>query len=154
MMDCNEMLNRITYTEDIFCGQDFSFTLNVTNIQMDNIDSTWTGTDAVSDFDFVNKKGRVYNDSSIPAPQTINQVQFGYKNNYYRLNFGIVCKKSGWFYVRLGFGGSFGKDHCDRSFLDNIILNEERGQDVYITFRSPHEITERDLRNIFCFEVQ
>jgi len=151
MIDCNKMLNLITNTEDVFCGQDFSFNLGISKL-IDSIRPTTIG--SLNDFNFIKESGNIYWDSTIPGKDYFMQVEFEKKSNSYQLKIGLAPKEKGRYLVTTSPGGSFGKDHCDRSSLDNIIVNEDRGHEIYIEYRSPQELTERDLRNIFCFEVQ
>jgi hypothetical protein len=150
-MDCEMLENLITNTLDHYCESKFSFPMNVVQFEPDS--SNKPGRGAVHDFDFINIHGRVYNARDIPAPDFVNQVEFNLVSKQYKLHFGMVCKIPGIYFIALSPGGAFGKDHCDRAGLDNIILNPERGQEMYIQYRHPHEVTERDLRNRFCFEV-
>jgi hypothetical protein len=150
-MNCERLENLITNTLDHYCNNTFSFPMRVVQFEPDS--SNKPGRGAVHDFDFINIHGRVYNDRSIPAPDFVNQVEFGLVSKEYKLHFGMVCKIPGVFFIALSPGGAFGKDYCDRAGLDNSIQNEERGQDMYIRYRYPHEVTERDLKDLFCFKV-
>lgn len=150
-MDCDSLENLYTNTLDQYCSNKFSFPMNVVQFEPDSANKQGSG--AVHDFDFVNIHGRVYNARDIPSPDFVNQVEFELVSKIYKLHFGMVCKTKGIFFIALSPGGAFGKDHCDRAGLDNIILNQERGQEMYIRYRKPHEVTERDLIHRYCFEV-
>lgn len=150
-MICDSMFNLLISATESYCEQDFSFPLGVVKITINNENKESEG--AISSFEFVQKKGRVYNDPNIPSPHIVNQVEFDFEDNKYELFFGEICKHQGKFYLALSNGGSFGNDKCDNATLINEILNEERGQDLFTEFRSPIEVTQRELDHIYCFIV-
>lgn len=149
-LDCTTLQNNFTNTTDNYCDATFSFPLGCIQI-LDIKEKSFEG--GIPKFEFISREGRVYNDRSIPSPDINNQAEYNKNNNLYQLEFGMVCNTIGMFYIGIKPGGGITKDHCDRAGLDNIILNEDRGQEIYIAFRHPQEVTESDLRNIFCFEV-
>lgn len=151
-MDCEQMFNQITSSFEQFCGHTFSFTLGLTHFEGNTSEGNFGP--ALDRFEFITIQGKIYNDRNIPSPDHFNQVQFEQINNFYKLQFGLVCQEKGNYIFSLRPGGASNAKHCDRASLDNIITNEERGQDMYIAFRHPQEVTDHDLRNIYCFEVR
>jgi hypothetical protein len=150
-MDCTNMHNLVTNTVDIFCDAKFSFPLGCVQI-LDRYDRTFEG--GVPKFEFIAKKGKAFNDTSIPRPEFNNQVEFTKTGDKYELLLGLICKTEGYFYISIRSGGAFTKEHCDRANLENLITNIDRDLSIFIDFRYPNEVTERDLRNIFSFEVK
>jgi len=68
-MDCTNMHSLVTNTVDIFCDAEFSFPLGCVQI-LDRYDRTFEG--GVPKFEFIAKKGKVFNDTSIPRPEFNN----------------------------------------------------------------------------------
>ena len=152
VMDCNSMGNLLTSTTDSYCNQVFSFPLGVVKFTINDTIKESEG--AISAFEFVQIKGTVYNDTNIPSPHIVNQVEFDFQNNKYELLFGVICKYPGSYYLALSNGGAIGNNHCNNAKLTNEILNTDRGQDLFIEFRSPIEVTQRELDHIYCFIVK
>ena len=150
-MDCYTMSNLITNNKEVFCNQDFSFPLGISKL-LDSLKPASLG--AVDLFTFTSQRGFVFWDSTIPGKEFFMQVKYDKTPLEYVLKIGLVPKTQGLFLMTVRPGGSFNNKHCDRSTLDNLINNENRGQDIYIEYRFPQVLSERDLRNIYCFEVQ
>ena len=96
MMDCKNMFNYISQSNEEFCNQVFSCNLFV-NYMVDSLKPMTAP--AIHMFDYLAEFGRVYNDRSIPQPDRVNQLEFDNLNEMYKLKFGLVCKNSGRFYI-------------------------------------------------------
>ena len=151
-MDCNAMFNLLTSETESYCNRDFTFPLGVVKFTIN--DSIKESEGAISDFEFIQIKGKVYNDPNIPSPHVVNQVEFAFKDYKYEVLFGVICKNPGNYYLALSNGGAFGKDQCDNTILINEITNPERGQDLFTEFRSPISVTQRELDHIYSFTIK
>jgi hypothetical protein len=150
-MDCNDMYNYVTSTTDHFCGANFSFTLGI--VKYNIVESKYTSNGAVDDFKTINKIGRIWNSKDIPSPHAVNQVEFATQGDKYLLEVGLIPQQHGYFTIGLGNGGSFGRQHCDRSALSNKIEPNFSNMDLFIKVNNNRDFTGEDLSSIFCFEV-
>ncbi len=150
-MDCNDMYNYVTSQSENFCGSTFSFTLVLQNYQ--SSDTIFIHKGAVDLFKIVNSKGRIWNSKDIPSPHAVNQVEFETQGDKYLLEVGLIPQQQGYYTIGLGNGGSFGKQHCDRSSLRNTIKDNSSDVELLSQVLNNRDLTNEDISNIFCFEV-
>ena len=97
-------------------------TLNVSNLEHGD---TVAG-DAVFDFDYVNIKGRIYNDRSIPRPDGVQQLAWEEMGDKYELKVGIIPKRTGNYILGIGNALSNGKGNtrnCEKASFVITLTN-------------------------------
>ena len=98
------------------------------------------GQDAVSNFNFVNVAGTVYNDNTIPNPNKVQGLTYFENNGFYKLKIGIIPKQTGVYYLGVGNGLSNGRKNnhsCEKAGF-SITLNNTNQHLNYFSDWNPN----------------
>lgn len=113
-------------------------------------------TDAVANFEYFSKSGKIYNDRNIPSPNGVQQLTYEETNGSYELKIGLIPKKRGVYVLGIGNGLSVGRKNnrrCEKaSFYTNL---ENTTQHFYLLYNwDPNAQFYGDGRNrVYYFKV-
>lgn len=113
--------------------------------------------DAVFDFDYFSIKGRVYNDTSIPSPNRVQQLSYQESNSSYEVKIGIIPRNKGIYFLSVGNGLSTGRSknrNCEKAEI-NITLNNTNQHFYFYSNWNPNgQLTEYEKPRAFFFMVR
>lgn len=112
--------------------------------------------DAVSDFDYFDVEGRIYNDPTIPSPNGVQQLIYQEIDGKYKLKVGLIAKKKGIYVLGAGDGlgtGLKGSNNCKKAKIGMSVSNVDKHKYYYEYWRPGYVLTESDLRRIYCFKI-
>lgn len=112
---------------------------------------------AVFDFDYLSIKGRIYNDVSIPSPNTVQQLTYGESDTQYELKIAIIPKRKGVYAMGVGDGLSSGRHGgsgvCQKASLGISLINPQQHTYFYQLWRPGYTLTNTELKHLYCFKV-
>jgi hypothetical protein len=112
---------------------------------------------AVLDFAYLSVKGKIYNDVNIPSPNTVQQLTYGETDTEYELKVAVIPQKKGIYVMAVGDGMSSGRRGkavgCQKADIGISLINTNQHTYFYQLWRPGYQLTDYDLRHIYCFKV-
>jgi hypothetical protein len=145
-----------THLKNLSTGQNIDYSKSVnfgTAIGAIELSTPNTQIGAVHDFTWVQIKGKVFTDSSIPSPDIVKQAFFAEENGQYVLSFAIVALKKGLFSFSVADMPDVVKN-CDRAGIGIKITNSDNHL-YYLkeTYYGGGTIASIDSTHNYCFKV-
>lgn len=132
-------------------ASNIGFTLRVTEF----IEGQTLAKGAVGDFNYINLLGKVYNEKSIPSPETVQQLSLIESTDTYDLKIAMIPKKKGIYGLGIGDGISAGRKNggnCEKAtFLTRITNGDNHIHYLEEFFKRPASDTENE--KVYCFKV-
>lgn len=111
--------------------------------------------DAVSNFDYVSRKGRIYTDPTVPSPTRVSQLQYQQIATNYELSVGFIARKKGIYCLTVSSGYSTGKINtdCDKASFDISLVNTDQHLQYLSRYLNTSTVPDYNARGSYCFKV-
>lgn len=111
--------------------------------------------DAVSSFDYVSKKGRIYTDPTVPSPTRVSQLQYQQIATNYELSIGFIARKKGVYCLTVSNGFSVGRINtdCDKASFDIELANTDQHLQYLSRYLNTSTVPDYNARGSYCFKV-
>lgn len=111
---------------------------------------------AVYDFSYTSEIGRIYNSTTIPSPETVQQLKYQEMGSNYQLKIGLIPKRKGIFALGIGNGLSNGRGkskRCEKASFNFTIFNTSQHIFYYKNWRPSYNLSPSDTLKLYCFKV-
>lgn len=110
--------------------------------------------DAAGIFKYVNKKGIIYSDATVPNVERAKQLTYQQSLNNYELLVGVVAQKKGVFCITIGDGFSVGRpsNGCDKASFDIRLTNTNQHLSYLATYLGT-PVSPYSAQRGYCFKV-
>ena len=111
---------------------------------------------AVVDFNYISELGMIYNSTSIPSPELVQQLRYVQVGNNYQLMVGLIPKRKGVFALGIGNGLSNSRSSsssCEKANFLFTISSTSQHIYYYQKWRPGFELTAAGISKLYCFKV-
>ncbi len=111
---------------------------------------------SVYDFKYASLIGIIYNSTSIPSPETVQQLKYQEAGNNYQLKIGLIPQRKGVFALGIGNGLSNARaksGKCEKASFDFTLANTSQHIYFFKSWRPGYNLSPSDTLKLYCFKV-
>ncbi len=111
---------------------------------------------SVYNFNYASLAGMIYNSTSIPSPETVQQLKYQEVGNNYELKIGLIPQRKGVFALGIGNGLSNGRNKsgkCEKASFNFTIINTSQHIYFFKNWKPGYNLSPSDILKLYCFKV-
>ncbi len=111
---------------------------------------------SVYNFNYSSQIGMIYNSTSIPSPETVQQLKYQELGSSYQLKVGLIPQRKGIFALGIGNGLSNGRSkskNCEKAGFNFTIASTSQHIYYYQNWRPGNNLSAADISKLYCFKV-